>query len=444
MLQAVINAFKIADLRRKILFTLAMLVVFRFVAHIPVPGVDLEAIRNLLQPGQPGEGNDLSGIFNVLNIFSGGALKNFSVAAMGVYPYITASIIIQLLTGVIPRLTELSKEGEAGRNQINKYTHWLTIPLAALQAFGQTQLLQSQFQALPSFGLFGPNWLASLVVIISLVAGTMFLVWVGELITERGIGQGISIIIFGGIVSGIPAQLVTLWTTGDAGAGIFSVALYIILGLITVVGIILINEGQRRIPVHYSRSIMRGGRMMRQAGSSFIPLRVNSSGMIPLIFALSIMSFPAIVAGFFTTSQTGWVHDVALAIYQFFQPTSLPYNLVYFLMVVLFTFFYTSVVFQQQRIAENLQKSGGAVPGIRPGANTDRFLTTVLTRITVAGALFLGTVAIAPYLASIITGIAALTFSSTALLIVVGVAIDTMKQLEAQLLMRRYEGFINR
>ncbi|MEO6456962.1 MAG: preprotein translocase subunit SecY, partial [Chloroflexia bacterium] len=403
--------------------------------------VDLEALRNLLQPG---EGNDFSSILNILNIFSGGALQNFSVASMGVYPYITASIIIQLLTGVIPRLTELSKEGEAGRNQINKYTHWLTIPLAALQAFGQTQLLQSQFGALPGFGLFGPNWLASLVVIISLVAGTMFLVWVGELITEKGIGQGISIIIFGGIVSGIPAQLVTLWTTGEGGAGIFSVALYIILGLITVVGIILINEGQRRIPVHYSRSIMRGGRMMRQAGSSFIPLRVNSSGMIPLIFALSIMSFPAIVAGFFTTAQTPWVRDVALAIYGFFQPASLPYNVVYFLMVVLFTFFYTSVVFQQQRIAENLQKSGGAVPGIRPGPNTDRFLNTVLTRITVAGAIFLGTVAVAPYLASIITGIAALTFSSTALLIVVGVAIDTMKQLEAQLLMRRYEGFINR
>src|SRR5688500_641409 len=244
MLQAVINAFKIADLRRKILFTLAMLVIFRFVAHIPVPGVDLEALEALLQTGEAG--NDFSGIINILNIFSGGALQNFSVASMGVYPYITASIIIQLLTGVIPRLTELSKEGESGRNQINKYAHWLTIPLAALQAFGQTQLLQSQFGALPNFGLFGPNWLSSLVVIISLIAGTMFLVWVGELITERGIGQGISIIIFGGIVAGIPAQLVQLWTTGDAGAGIFSVLLYIVLGLITVVGIILINEGQRR------------------------------------------------------------------------------------------------------------------------------------------------------------------------------------------------------
>lgn len=442
MLQAVINAFKIADLRRKILFTLAMLVVFRIVAHVPVPGADLSKIANLLDPGNSSDPNNLAGILNVLNIFSGGALKNFSVAAMGVYPYITASIIIQLLTGVIPRLTELSKEGEAGRNQINRYTHWLTVPLAALQAFGQGQLINSRFQgALPGFGT---NFVLTTSVIVSMVAGTMFLVWVGELITEKGIGQGISIIIFGGIVSGIPAQIGQLWTSSSTGVGIFSIALFLALGMLTVVGIILINEGQRRIPVHYSRSIMRGGRMMRQAGSSFIPLRVNSSGMIPLIFALSIMSFPAIVSSFFTTASTPWVRDVATTLYGFFQPTTVQYNLVYFLMVVLFTFFYTSVVFQQQRIAENLQKSGGAVPGIRPGQNTDRFLNVVLTRITVAGAVFLGVVAIAPFLGSLVTGVSVLTFSSTAVLIVVGVAIDTMKQLESQLLMRRYEGFINR
>jgi preprotein translocase subunit SecY len=440
MLQAVINAFKIADLRRKILFTLAMLVVFRIIAHIPVPGANFDNLKDILDPN-----NQFGSLFNVLNIFSGGTLKNFSVAAMGVYPYITASIIIQLLTGVIPRLTELSKEGEAGRNQINKYTHWLTVPLAALQAFGQAQLLNSQFQALPGFDLFGIKWFSSLVVIISLVCGTMFLVWIGELITEKGIGQGISIIIFGGIVAGLPTQLAQLWQGGEAtGTSIFSLGLFIILGFITVVGIILINEGQRRIPVHYSRSIMRGGRMMRQAGSSFIPLRVNSSGMIPLIFALSIMAFPAIVAGFFTVSTTEWVSKSAQWLYGFFQPNTFQYNIIYFLMVVAFTFFYTSVVFNQQRIAENLQKSGGAVPGIRPGPNTDRFLNGVLTRITVAGAVFLGTVAIAPWLASLITGVTVLNFSATALLIVVGVAIDTMKQLESQLLMRRYEGFINK
>ncbi len=441
MLQAVVNAFKIADLRAKIIFTLAMLAVFRVIAHIPVPGVDFDKLQSAFDPN-----SEFAGLFGILNIFSGGTLQNFSVAAMGVYPYITASIIIQLLTGVIPRLTELSKEGEAGRNQLNKYTHWLTVPLAALQAFGQAQLLQSQFGALPRFGFFGPSAdpFYSLVVIISLVTGTMFLVWLGELITERGIGQGVSIIIFGGIVSRLPFQVGQLWTTTETGTGIFSVALFILFGLITVVGIVLINEGQRRIPVHYSRSIMRGGRMMRQAGSSYIPLRVNSSGMIPLIFALSIMSFPAIIAGFFTAAQTPWVRDTALALYSFFQPTTAQYNIVYFFMVVLFTFFYTSVVFSQQRIAENLQKSGGAIPGIRPGPQTDRFLTTVLNRITVAGAIFLGLVAIGPWLAGLITGVTVLTFSSTAVLILVGVAIDTMKQLEAQLLMRRYEGFINR
>jgi len=439
MLQAVVNAFKIADLRAKILFTLAMLVVFRVVAHIPVPGVDFANLNKALDPsGQFGS------LFAVLNIFSGGTLQNFSVAAMGVYPYITASIIIQLLTGVVPRFTELSKEGESGRNQLNKYTHWLTVPLAALQAFGQAQLLNSQFQALPGFGLFGSQWLQSWVVIASLVTGTLFLVWIGELITENGIGQGISIIIFGGIVARLPVQVLQLGQSGSVGTSIFSIALFIVLGLITIVGIIMINEGQRRIPVHYSRSIMRGGRMMRQAGSSFIPLRVNSSGMIPLIFALSIMSFPVILAGFFTAAQTDWVKNAATWIYTNFQSTTFAYNIIYFLMVVLFTFFYTSVVFSQQRIAENLQKSGGAIPGIRPGPNTDKFLTTVLNRITVAGALFLGVVAILPWLASIVTGVTLLNFSATSLLILVGVAIDTMKQLESQLLMRRYEGFINR
>lgn len=439
MLQAVINAFKIADLRRKILFTLGILIITRLIAHIPVPGVDFAKLNSALDPN-----SQFGGLFNVLSIFSGGTLNQFSVAVMGVYPYITASIIIQLLTGVIPRLTELSKEGETGRNQLNRYTYWLTVPIGALQAFGQAQLMKNQFGVLPSFGFVGADALYSLVVVVSMVAGTMFLVWLGELITENGIGQGISIIIFGGIISRLPNQVFQLAQNSSTGVSIFNIVLFVVLGLVTIVGIILINEGQRRIPVHYSRSIMRGGRMMRQAGSSFIPLRVNSSGMIPLIFALSIMSFPVIVSGFFTSSGTEWVKTGALWLYNFFQPQSFQYNLVYFLMVVVFTFFYTSVVFSQQRIAENLQKSGGAVPGIRPGPNTDRFLNSVLTRITVAGALFLGIVAIAPWLMSLLTGVALLSFTSTALLILVGVAIDTMKQLEAQLLMRRYEGFINR
>lgn len=440
MLQAVTNAFKIADLRRKILFTLGILVIFRFVAHVPVPGVDIPALERAFE--NPG---DFGGLFNVLNLFSGGTLRSFSIASVGVYPYITASIIIQLLTGVIPRLTELSKEGEQGRNQINKYILWLTVPLAMLQAYGQAQLLHSQFpQAIPTFG-FTTDFLLTFTIIMSVTAGTMFLVWLGELITENGIGQGISIIIFGGIVSRLPEQVAQLAQGGgSATLGVIGIVLFVLIGLATVIGIILINEGQRRIPVHYSRSIMRGGRMMRQAGSSFIPLRVNSAGMIPLIFALSIMSFPTIVAGLFLGSQVEWIKGIAEFVYNLFQQNSLTYNVIYFVMVVLFTFFYTSVQFSQQRIAENLQKQGGAVPGIRPGPNTDRFLNTVVTRITAAGALFLGVVAVLPAIMSFVTGINNLPFTSTALLIVVGVAIDTMKQLEAQLLMRRYEGFINR
>jgi len=330
MLQAVVNAFRIADLRRKILFTIAMLVVFRVVAHIPVPGVNFEQYRQLLSGT-----SDLSNVFQILSIFSGGSLQAFSVASMGVYPYITASIIIQLLIGVIPRLTELSKEGESGRNQLNKYTHWLTVPLAALQAYGSTQLLASQ-GVINNFGLFGANWLTSWTILVSLITGTMFLVWLGELITENGIGQGISIIIFGGILARLPAQILQLWGGGE-GQNIFGVVIFGVIGLVTVIGIVLVNEGQRRIPVHYSRSIMRGGRMMRQAGSSFIPLRVNSAGMIPLIFALSIMSFPAIVASFFTTSSVQWVQNAALWVVNFFSQNSFSYNLLYFILVVAFT-----------------------------------------------------------------------------------------------------------
>ena len=439
MLQAVFNAFKISDLRRKILFTLAMLVITRIVAHVPVPGVDFAAYRRILS-----DTGDVGSVFRLLQLFSGSGAQSFSVASMGVYPYITASIIIQLLTGVIPRLTELSKEGESGRNQLNKYTHWLTVPLAALQAYGQVQLI-SGGGALTNFGLFGPTALNSWAIIISLITGTMFLVWLGELITEHGIGQGISIIIFGGIVARMPASVSQLVGAGTGGGiNLFGILVFGALGIATVIGIVLVNEGQRRIPVHYSRSIMRGGRMMRQAGSSFIPLRVNSAGMIPLIFALSIMSFPRIVSSFFLYAKTDWVKGLANGIGRFFDQNSFTYNLIYFLMVVLFTFFYTSVQFSQQRIAENLQKQGGAVPGIRPGPNTDRFLNTVVTRITVAGAVFLGVVAIAPWFAGLITNVPNQVITSTALLIVVGVAIDTMKQLEAQLLMRRYEGFINR
>ncbi len=431
MLQAVFNAFKIPDLRRKILFTLAMLIVFRIVAHIPVPGVDRQALADLLQNNQ---------LLGMLNLFSGSALRQFSIAAMGVYPYITASIIMQLLQPIIPRLEELSREGEQGRNQLNRYTHWLTVPLALLQAFGQCQLMKSQ-GVLANFGLLDPaTALRSLAILLSMMAGTIFLVWIGELITENGIGQGVSIIIFGGIVANLPSSVGQLFAGESVGQNVIGIVVFLLLGLITIVGIVLINEGQRRIQVNYARRV-RGN---RQYGgqTTHIPLKVNSAGMIPLIFAVSIMVFPGYIANLFTASDRAWLRGPANFLARVFDANSFQYQVIYFLMVVGFTYFYTVVIFQQQNIAENLQKNGGFIPGIRPGAPTSFFLNRVLTRITLVGALFLGTVAVLPWVAARLTGVQTLFLGSTSLLIVVGVAIDTMRQLEAQLLMRHYEGFI--
>ncbi len=431
MLQAVFNAFKIPDLRRKIIFTLLMLVVFRVVAHIPVPGVDLKRLDELLKQNQ---------LLGMLNLFSGSALRQFSIAAMGVYPYITASIIFQLLTPIIPRFDELSKEGESGRATLNRYQHIATVPLALLQAFGQCQLMKSQ-GVLANFGLFdGATATRSLAILLSMTAGTMFLVWIGELITQNGIGQGVSIIIFGGIVANLPTSVGQLVSGSNIGQNIVGIVVFILLGLLTIVGIVLINEGQRKIQVNYARRV-RGN---RQYGgqTTHIPLKVNSAGMIPLIFAVSIMVFPGYIANLFTASDRPWLQQPATFLARVFDSNSLQYQIIYFLMVVGFTYFYTVVVFQQQNIAENLQKNGGFIPGIRPGAPTSFFLNRVLTRITIVGALFLGLVAVLPWIASRVTGVQTLFLGSTSLLIVVGVAIDTMRQLEAQLLMRHYEGFI--
>jgi preprotein translocase subunit SecY len=431
MLQAVFNAFKIPDLRRRIVFTVLMLLVFRVVAHIPVPGVDLAKLDQLLQQNQ---------LLGMLNLFSGGALRQFSVAAMGVYPYITATIIFQLLGPIIPRLEELGKEGEQGRATLNRYQHIATVPLALLQAFGQCQLMKSQ-GVLSGFGLFdGSTALRSIAILASMTAGSMFLVWLGELITENGIGQGVSIIIFGGIVANLPASIGNLATGNSVTQNIAGTAIFLVLGLITIVGIVLINEGQRRIQVNYARRV-RGNRMYG-GQTTHIPLKVNSAGMIPLIFAVSIMVFPGYIANLFTASDRSWLREPANFLAKVFDANSLQYQIIYFFMVVGFTYFYTVVVFQQQNISENLQKNGGFIPGIRPGAPTNLYLMKVLTRITLVGAVFLGIVAVMPWIAAKMTGVQTLFLSSTSLLIVVGVAIDTMRQLEAQLLMRHYEGFI--
>jgi preprotein translocase subunit SecY len=435
MLQAVINAFKIPDLRRKILFTLAMLVIFRMIASVPIPGVDREGLRTFIETNQ---------LLGMLNLFSGGGLNNFSIAALGVYPYITATIIMQLMTPIIPRLNELSMEGQQGRNQIDRYTHYLCVPLALLQGYGQMLLFASDQSGnlVQNFGLFDRDtFLPTVAILATLTAGTMLLVWIGELITENGIGNGISIIIFGGIVASLPGAIGGLVSNGTLAQNIAGSSLFLLIGLVTIVGIVLINEGQRRIPVHHAKRVRAG----RQYGGNTtnIPLKVNSAGMIPLIFAVSIMVFPGMVANFLSSSGTEWVRNFAVNLSQWLSPDTVPYNIVYFFMVVGFTFFYTMVIFQQQRIPESLQRQGAFIPGVRPGRQTAGYLQKVLSRITIVGALFLGIVAILPFIAARITGVESLLLSATSLLIVVGVAIDTMRQLEAQLMMRNYEGFID-
>jgi preprotein translocase subunit SecY len=436
MLEAVFNAFKIPDLRRKLLFTIGMLVIFRIIASIPVPGVNQNELQDFIEQNQ---------LLSVLNLFSGAGLSNFSVVALGVYPYITASIIMQLMTPIIPRLNELSMEGQQGRNKINQYTHYLTVPLAFLQAYGHAILFtrsnQGGVQLLEGFGLFDSSTIVpSLAILLSMTAGTMLLTWMGELITEMGIGNGVSIIIFGGIVASLPGTVGQLF--GDSTSrDIIAIVTFAAIALITVVGIVLINEGQRRIPVQHAKRI-RGNRMYGGT-TTYIPLRVNSAGMIPLIFAVSIMVFPGMIANFLGSSNREGVRSFAGWVSRFFNPQSFQYNVFYFLMVVGFTYFYTMVVFQQQRIPENLQRQGAFIRGVRPGKQTAVYLQRVLNRITLVGALFLGLVAILPYFAAQLTGINTLLLSATSLLIVVGVAIDTMRQLEAQLMMRNYEGFIS-
>ena len=428
LLQAAIEAFSLPDLRAKILFTLALLAVYRFVAQIPLPGIDQVQLDQLF------ENNQLLGF---LDLFSGGALSRMSIVALGVFPYITASIVVQLLTPVIPPLQELAKEGEAGRAKINRLVHWLTVPIALAQGYGQLVLLE-QSNVLSSVGLSGDALLPTMAGLLSIVAGTMFLVWLGELITERGIGNGVSMIIFAGIVAGFPGLLAQGFLDRD---NVLGIGFFAIIGVLIVALIVMFNEAHRRIPVQYGRSIFRGGRMYRQSGATYLPLRINSAGMIPLIFAFSIVILPGTVATYFATNS-GWVGDVARFFADLLVPTAPLYWVMAFILVVIFTFFYTLVVFNQQNLAENLQRNGGFVLGIRPGQPTQDYLNRVIVRITMGGALFLGFISVVPYLASLVTDVQAISLSSTSLLIMVGVGLDTLRQLEAQLLMRNYEGFL--
>lgn len=425
---AVLNTLRtlwqVKDLRNKILFVLGMLVAFRVIAHVPLPGVDLTALKNFFNSNQ---------LLGLLNLFSGGGLENFSIVALGVGPYITSSIIFQLLTMIVPALERLSKEGERGQQKINQWTRWLTVPLAALQAYSTIVLLRQQGRGIVS-DLSPLQWTTA---IVSITAGSMLLLWIGELISEKKIGNGVSLIIFAGIVASLPQKLQQTLAVFDS-TKVLPFLLFLGLALVTVAAVVFITEAQRNIPVSYARRI-RGNRVFGGV-DSHLPMRVNQAGVIPIIFAISIILFPPLIAQFFLAAKVGWIANAATWVVANFRQ-GLVYSVVYFVLVVAFTYFYTAVVFHPQQVAENLQKSGGFVPGIRPGRHTSEYLSYVSNRIILAGALFLGVVAILPNIAQQLTGIATLVLGGTSLLIVVSVVIETVKQIESQLVMRDYEGF---
>ncbi|MGK2849169.1 MAG: preprotein translocase subunit SecY [Minisyncoccota bacterium] len=417
------SIFGIKELRNKILFILGLLVVYRIVANIPLPGVDVVALRRLFED---------NAFLGLLNIFSGGGLSNISVVLLGVAPYITASIIMQLLTTIVPSMERVYKEeGETGRQKFNMWTRWLTLPLASLQAFGMLSLLKSQniLGEMSSFSLT--------VIIISAVAGTIFLMWLGELITEKGLGNGISVIIFAGIVSSLPSgisRFIAVWDPSQ----IFVYALFVLMATITIAGVIFINEGQRTIPVAYAKRVR--GAQAYGGSATHLPLRVNQAGVIPIIFAVSLILIPTMIANFFARSDSAQIAGVASTISIWLQDQWI-YGIAYFVLVVLFTYFYTAVVFDPIKISENLQKQGGYIPGIRPGNMTADYLYHIINRITLAGAIFLGAIAVLPFVIQGITGIQALSIGGVSILIVVSVVLETVKHIQSQLMMRSYETF---
>ena len=440
LLRGLRDALRLPDLRRRLFYTLLILVIYRAAAHVPVPGIDRAALQAALDPT-----TGTAQFVNLLDLLSGGAVARFSVLANGINPYINASIIFTLLVPVIPALQRISEEeGEAGRRKLNQWQYYVTIPLAALQAWGQIQFFNraGAQPILPQFGFSDPAYiLPTISVLVSMTAGTMFAIWLGELITEQGVGNGISLIIFGGIVSRTPSNVASVYTT-DGWGGIL---IFFVLMVLTMFVIVYVQEGQRRIPVQYGKRVR--GRRMYSGGSTHIPLRVNTAGMIPLIFAQSILTFPAVIAQFFANPGTPG-GNFAISLVNFFSGqttewySTLLYTVIFFLFVVGFTYFYTFVMVEQQDLAGTLQRQGGFIPGIRPGRWTEDYINRVYRRITLVGALFLGAVAVLPFITQLFMNTRVLLITSSGLLIVVGVVVDTMRQLEAQLLMRHYEGFI--
>jgi len=410
------------DLRNKILIVLGILVIFRLLAHIPVPGIDLTELRSFFERNQ---------LFGLLNLFSGGAMRNFSIVMMGVGPYITSSIIFQLLAMIVPSLESLQKEGEYGRQKINQYTRIATVPLALMQSYAMITLLNRQ-------GVIGQWSVFELItMLITMSAGTVLLMWLGELISEKGIGNGISLIITLGIIGGVPTALQQTLVVMDATKIIGIIVFGVIAALVTGL-IVFMNEGERQIPVTYARRV-RGQRTYGGV-DTHLPIKVNIGGVIPIIFALSMMIFPGIIAKFFEQARSPQLAHFAKYVADLFQNNTF-YGIVYFLLVIIFTYFYASVVFKPDQIAENLQKQGGFVPGLRPGRETSDYLGTVLYRITFVGAIFLGFIAVLPFVVQAITNVQTLVLGGTGLLIVVSVVIETIRQIKAQLIMRTYDQY---
>jgi len=424
MFEKLSQIWKLKDLRKNILYVLAILVVVRIAAHIPLPGVDVVGLKKFFANNQ---------ILGLMNVFSGGGMENFSVVMLGVAPYITSSIIFQLLTMVVPSLEELSKEGEYGRNKINMWTRWLTVPLAVIQGFGMIAILKQSAGSNLLFVNF-TNW-HLLIAIVSITAGTVFMMWLGELISEKRIGNGISLLIFAGIVSSLPSLIGQTLTTYNQ-ADIINMIIFGIIALATIALVVIITEGQRNIPITYARQ-MHGNRSTGGA-STHLPIRVNQAGVIPIIFAISIILMPTTMAQLFIHAKTVWIAQIAQTIIRF-ASDQLIYGISYFVLVVAFTYFYTAVIFHPDQIAENLQKQGGFVPGIRPGKSTTDYLQNIVVKIVLPGALFLGLIAVLPLITAQVTGTRSLAVGGTSLLIVVSVVIETVNQINAQLAMRDYD-----
>ncbi|MBS4024173.1 MAG: preprotein translocase subunit SecY [Clostridia bacterium] len=419
MLSSIKSAWKLDDLRRKIIFTLAMFFVFRIGAHVPVPGINTDILKQIVSEGL---------IFGFFDVISGGAFSAFTVFAMSITPYINASIIMQLMTVVVPKLEQLAKEGDEGRKKIAQYTRYGTVVLGFIQAIGMSFAL-SQYGV-----IINPSLNNLLVIAVTLTAGTAFLMWLGELITEKGIGNGISLIIFAGIISGLPSGINTMTQYIQTGTtNIFTVLLFSIIGLLVMVGVVAVHEGQRRIPVQYAKRVV--GRKVYGGQSTHIPLKVNQAGVIPVIFAMSILLFPQTIASWFPNS------GIAAFVSRSLNFDSILYMVIYATFIIFFTYFYTAVTFNPADVADNMKKYGGFIPGLRPGKPTAEYIDRVLTRITLAGAMFLAGIAIMPNIIMKITDLN-IFFGGTALIIVVGVALETMKQIESHLLMRHYQGFM--